>query len=321
MTSEEKERIRKWRNSLSFEPELQLITTDDERCSELANFCEALTRLAPEIDLLKDEGDAGELPALGIGPRVRYHAVPLGTELEPFLTALSSDPTRLSQLSPPVQGVMKKVDMPAFLQLFVSQQCPFCPVTVQQLLPLPTASEHIRLAIIDGYLFPELAEQYHIRSAPTLVLDEQFRWTGSVPLPELIKIISDRDPASLGKDSLKSMLKEGHALQVAQMMLAGEKIFPPLLDLLVDEKMFIRLGAMVVMETIADQNAMLAAQVVAPLWERFPHVSDQVKGDIIHVLGTCRDTSVIPKLQAVLTGQFVDDVKEAARDALKHMKE
>jgi hypothetical protein len=257
---------------------------------------------------------------LGIGPRLRYHAVPLGKELGPFLTALSSDPVQLSELGPPVRGVIEKVDLPSFLQLFVTQQCPLCPLTVQQLLPLPAASEHIRLAIIDGTLFPEVAEQYSIRSAPTLLLDEQFRWTGSVPLQELVQMISDRDPANLGAGSLESMLKEGNAFRVAQMMLERDEVFSALFGLLVHEKMFVRLGAMVVMEMIADQNAALAAQVIAPLWERFPHVPDQVKGDIIHVLGEVGDKSVISKLEVVLSGQFADEVKEAAREALEEIK-
>jgi hypothetical protein len=321
VTPEEKERIQKWHESLSSVRELELIKTDHQRCGELVSFCEGLTLLAPKVRIVQNEGDAKDLPALGIGPRLRYHAVPLGKELDAFLTALSSDPTQRSPLDPPVQEGIEKMDLPAFLQLFVTQQCPFCPLTVQQLLPLPAASEHIHLAIIDGTLFPEVAEKYSVQSAPTLLLDEQFRWTGSVPLQEVAQVLSDRDPASLGAESLESMLKEGNAFQVAQMMLEKDEVYSALIDLLVHEKMFVRLGAMVVMETIADQNAALAVRTVDSLWERFPHVSDQVKGDLIHVIGQAGDKSVISKLEALTAGQFPDEVQEAARDALAAIKE
>jgi hypothetical protein len=210
--------------------------------------------------------------------------------------------------------------MPLFRKLYVTQQCPFCPVTVQQLLPLPATSEHIHLAIIDGTLFPESAKAHGVQSAPTLLLDGQFRWTGSVPLKELAQMMSDRDPAKLGTESLESMLKEGNASHVAAMMLERRMVFPALIDLLLHDKMFVRLGAMVVIETIVEQNAALAAQVIDPLWERFPNVPDPVKGDMMHIFGEAGDKSVISKLNAVLAGQFADDVKEAAREVLEKIK-
>lgn len=320
LTSEEQDRITRWNDGLASDVVLQLITTEDPRSVELKNFCESLTKFAPRVRVIKDGGHTTELPALGIGPRLRYHAIPLGKELAPFLMALSLDLARLPRLTPPVQQAIEQIDLPAFLRLFVTQQCPFCPVTVQQLLPLPAASERIHLAIIDGALFPDVAQQHDVRSAPTLFLDEGFRWTGSVPLPELLKMMWNRDPANMGPESLASMLKEGHASRVAEMMLEKGAIFPAFFDLLAHEKMFIRLGAMVVMETMADQDTALAAQVVDPLWKRFLHATDQVQGDIVHVLGESGDKKVIPKLETILSGKFSREVKVAAREALERIK-
>jgi len=185
------------------------------------------------------------------------------------------------------------------------------------LLPLPATSEHIHLSVLEGTLFPETAQQFGVQSAPTLLLDGQFRWTGSVPLSELLQMMSSRDPRDLGVESLESMLKEGNALLVAEMMLQKESIFPAFVDLLAHEKIFIRLGAMVVMETIADENTALAAQVIDPLWERFSQAPGQVQGDILHVLGESGGKSAIPKLETVLAGKFSDEVKEAAREVLE----
>jgi alkyl hydroperoxide reductase subunit AhpF len=67
----------------------------------------------------------------------------------------------------------------------------------------------LQLTIIDGTLFPEMMQTYQIRSVPTLLLDEQFRWTGSIPLEELIDTINTRDPAALGSASLESYHKRG----------------------------------------------------------------------------------------------------------------
>lgn len=72
---------------------------------------------------------------------------------------------------------------------------------------------------------------------------------------------------------------------VAEMMVAEGKIFPAFMDMLVHEKWPVRLGAMVAMEEIIVRDKPLSEQCVEPLWERFPEMNDQVRGDVIDILG------------------------------------
>jgi hypothetical protein len=313
MTPEEEKRIVLWSKAHPEDVRIRLITTEDDRSRLLADFCDRLTTAAPNVALFAEQGDGKEIPSIEITPRLRYHAVPLVRELEPFLQALAGVSPGLSGS---MQDDLKNLDLPAFLQVFIAPTCPHCPLTVQQLLPLPLASPRIHLAVVDGALFPERAERLAVRSVPTVLLDEQYRWTGSFPLNELVGMIANRDPAKLGAASLETMLKEGNASAVAEMMLKEQKIFPAFVDLLVDEKMFVRLGAMVVMEEIVERDRGLAAQVVAPLWERFDRAGRQTRGDIIHVIGEVADPRVVPHLEAILNGPYGPDIKEAARDAL-----
>ncbi len=320
VTPEEKKRIQKWNQGLSSDVELRLIMTEDQRSVELKDFCEGLASLAPKVRVAEDEGDPKDLPALGIGPRLRYHAVPFGPELEPFLEALSSDKAPPPSIQASTPDYIERISLPVFLSLFIAPQCPHCPVTVRRLLPLPAANQYIQLAIIDGTLFPEMAQAHKIRSVPTILLDGQFRWTGSFRLEEIVAMMIDRDPAKLSPGTLESMLKDGNASQVAEIMLDTGQIYAAFLELLVHEKMFVRLGAMVVVEELADRNPALASQVIDPLWERFPDVGDQVKGDIIHVLGEAGDDSLVPRLEAVLSCSYNKEVKEAAKEVLSKIK-
>jgi hypothetical protein len=203
------------------------------------------------------------------------------------------------------------------LRLFISQQCPFCPLTIQHITPLLALNELIHLAVIDCTLFPEMAQAKRIQSVPALLLDEQFRWTGSFLLEEVTEVMTNRDPEQLGSTSLERMLKEGNASKLAEMMLERKVIFPSLLDLLTHHKWPVRLGAMVTMEEITNRDPGLAAQVIDPLWERFQHAEDSVKGDIIHVLGESGNQKVSPRMQMVLDGEYDAEVKEAAREALE----
>jgi hypothetical protein len=283
-------------------------------------FCENLTHLAPRIQVAQEEGEPNEAPAIQASRALRYHAIPLGTELGPFLEALSVSDEKASRISVSIRNHLEKIKLPTVLRLYVSQQCPFCPVAVRHVTPLLAINEFIQLTIIDCTLFPEMAQSNQIQSLPTLLLDEQFRWTGSFRLEEVVEIMTNRDPAKLGSSSLERMLKEGNAAQLAEMMLDKEEIFPAFLDLLIHKKWPVRLGAMVAMEEIMDRNPELAAQVIDPLWERFHQVEDPVKGDIIHILGESGDYKIAPRMEMILNGEYHAEVKEAAGEALEKIE-
>jgi hypothetical protein len=317
MTRQEEERIKKWNSELSGDIEIRLLVTEDKRTVEFSEFCDNLTRLAPKIRITEEEGEAKKPPSIQIGHAVRYHAIPLGTELEPFLGALSSLNKGFSRIPVSIRGDLEKIRLPALLRLYVSQQCHFCPATVRQIIPLPDTNELIQLTIIDCILFPELAQSDRIQSVPTLLLDEQFRWTGPFELEELVEVITNRDPARLSASSLERMLKEGNAAKIAEMMLDKGKLFPAFFDLLIHEKWPVRLGAMVAMEEIGERNPELAAQVIEPLWENFHHVEDPVKGDIIYIFGESGNYEIASRLEMVLDGQYDAEVKEAAKEALE----
>ncbi|NVM22193.1 MAG: thioredoxin family protein [Desulfobacterales bacterium] len=317
MRPREEERIRKWNGEVSGDIRIGLLVTGDKRSRELSEFCENLARLAPKIRIVKEEGEPKEAPAIRISSALRYHAVPLGTELEPFLEALSASGEKSSLVPEHVRDQLEKIELPAGLRLYVSRQCPFCPVTVRQIVPLLAANELVRLAIIDCDLFAEMAQLNGVRSVPTLLLDEQFRWTGQLHLEEVVEVITNRDPAKLGASSLQRMLREGNAVRLAEMMLDKEDIFPAFVDLLTHEKWPVRLGAMVAMEEISGRNRQLAARVIGPLWERFDHAGDTVKGDIIYILGESGDRRIAPRLEVILAGEYDAEVKEAAKEALE----
>jgi hypothetical protein len=317
MTPQEEAQIRKFNNELSADIDVGLVMTGDGRSKEFEHFCEDLIRLAPKIRLTREEGEPEETPAIQVRHALVYHAVPLGKELPPFLNALSASDGGAENIPTSIGDHLKRIHVPAMLRLFISQQCPFCPATVQRITPLVEANELIHLTIIDCTLFPEMAEANQIQSVPALLLDKQFRWTGSFLIEEVIEVITNRDPAELGSLSLERMLKEGNAAKLAEMMLESGHIFPSLFDLLTHHKWPVRLGAMVVMEEVTSRNPELATQVVDPLWERFQHVEDPVKGDIIHVLGESGNHRILPWMRKVLDGEYDAEVKEAAREALE----
>ncbi len=315
MTPREETIIKDWSRTLGTEIIIELTITPDERSRAFQAFCEHLSRLVPKVRIkTKNEPDTA-FPEIRI-ENVRYQAIPSGKALESFLGIFSDKGSQVGSLPASMLEQLGRNEIPASLKVYVTPHCPFCPGTVRKLLGLAAANPFIMLTVIDGTLFPESAQSDYIQSAPTVILDDQFRWTASVQIPEVVDMILNRDLSRFSASSLRDMFNNGDALRVANMMLDSEKLIPAFLELLVHDKWPVRLAAMVTFEALAEKNNMLVAQANEFLWETFPQAEDAVKGDILYLLGKSRDANVIPKLKTVLAGHYPTDLKEAAREAL-----
>jgi hypothetical protein len=312
----EKKQIADWSRTLKDDIFIRLILTGDERSQTFKDFCDDLTRIAPKIKIKREKDDESKPPVIRVG-NVGYQAIPTGKELEPFLSALADGDGHAQNSPLSVHKKLHQIRVPALLKVYIMPHCPFCPATVKKLLGLAAASESIKLTIIDGSFFPEMAASDKIQSAPTVLLDDQFYWTGSIQMEEIVDMIINRDPSRLSASSLKAMFEEGNALEVARMMLDSGKIFSAFTELLVHKKWPIRLAAMVAFETIAEENYTLVHSTIPYLWDCFLKAEDTIKGDILYLLGKSGDKGIIQKLETVLNGSYGVDVKEAAEEALE----
>ena len=323
LTESDKKQLNKLNQSLTGEIKIGSTAAGHPQGQVFREFCDHLAQLVPNIKITSEDGSSKQPPEIQIGNGLRYQAIPTGLEIQPFteaLAALDSESSPIS-MSESIQMKLQQNELPATLIAFISPHCTFCPQVIRQLIPLSMADAGVQLIIIDGNLFPELAQRHKIQSVPTILLDEQFRWTGSVPLEEIVDAISTRNPALLGAASLESILKDGQASHLAAMMLDINEIFPAFYDLLIHDKWPVRLGAMVVMEEIAQEDPDLAAEAIAPMWDHFENSADQIKGDILYLFGEIGEQSVIPRLGEVIKGDYDNEVKEAAQEALEKLSE
>jgi hypothetical protein len=317
MTPRDESRIREWNDRLPGEVTLRLVLSrsDEARNHELTGFCDALSRITPAVQLKKDKAEADDpAPALEIAPTLRYQAAPLGLELPPFLDALAGTSMTTSHS---MQAELEKIPAPVYFKLYVAQTCPHCPLVVRQLAPLALAGDTLHLTVIDGGLFTEAAEADGIQVVPTLILDDDRRWTGSLKPEEILDVVVNRDPAEMSRATMERIIKEGKADRLARLMLEKGEIFPPLFDILTHEKWHVRLGAMVVVEALADEDPKLADRLIPPLWDRYKTADTSIKGDILYVLGTAGSADTIPLLQEAMDRADAEEVEEAASEALE----
>jgi hypothetical protein len=316
---EERKQIAALNDKLKRTIDIRLTTSRDARSQVLRTFSRELVENAPKIRMVfEKDNETDALPGLHVASSIVYHAVPHGRELSPFLDMLAdvSEPREKNVQTGPVQ----ELQLPARLKLYVSSMCTFCPAVARKLLPLALRNTNIRLDVIDGVLFPEMADADHIRSVPTLILDDQFRWTGTVDLNEILRTIQHRDPTQLSAETLASMISGGNAYGLSEMMLKEECIFPGFIDLLAHETFSVRLGAMAAAEELVERRISLAVEMAAPLAERFERQSDAVKGDILYIIGASGDDRSHEFLKKISTGEYSKEVKEAAAEALEEIR-
>ena len=319
LTDLDKKQLVRLNDQLSGGVKIGLAASEHAQTPLFKEFCDELSHLVPNIRITSEDSSPNQPPQIFIGEGIRYQAIPGGLEMLPFTEALAAMDSGPEPLSDSIKTRLEQNDLPATLVAYISPQCTFCPQVISDLIPLSMADLGVQLIVIDGTLFPESAQNHKIQSVPTILLDEQFRWTGTIALDELVDAICTRDPAKLGVNSMQSILKDGQAGHLAAMMLEAQKLFPAFYDLLTHDKWPVRLGAMVVMEEIAQEASGLAADAIDPLWERFENAGDQIKGDILYLFGEIGSKRVIPWLEGVINGGYDDEVKEAAQEAMEKL--
>ena len=217
--------------------------------------------------------------------------------------------------------VLKQGKTPFFLTLFITSICPYCPKTVRDISKLALANSNIYLDIVDGQLYDRLAQTHNIKAAPTLVYNENFRWTGQVDVLSVIEVLDNENPEHLSARSLLAMIETGKASVVAGMMIERQSVFKSLFDLLLDDKWSVRLGAMVVAEEIGNLDAALGFKLMERLWTSFGTAVDTVRGDILYLAGSIGSVEFIDRIDNILNKLLMDDLKEAAHEAIQCLTE
>lgn len=289
---------------------VRLIAGDDPRSGKFREFASSLVDLAPGVRV--DRRRDASLPAILIGRSWRYHLVPGGAELAPFLDLLER-----AGKSPPAPG---NGSLKGRVDAYASNDCPHCAATIRRILPLPFSQPGIEVAVIDPVMFPELAEGRDIRSVPVVICNDTFRWTGAAPIEEILDAVEHADePWRLGAAVLRRMIEERSTGRLSEMMIAAGRVFPAFLELLVHPDFSVRLGAMAVMERIGERDDELAASALDPLWRASAGLDSPVRGDVIYLIGEFGHREWLAPLEALLGENPPPDLKEAVEEAIEKL--
>jgi thioredoxin reductase (NADPH) len=140
-------------------------------------------------------------PTLMIAPErysIRWLGAPLGEEARTFLEILILVGLGKSHLSDQSLNVIKKIDSPRNIKVFVSPTCPYCPQqavnAVKAAVEMP---EYISLEIIDIQSEPELALQYAAQSVPQAFANDVLIGQGAQPEEVFVLSLQKLEPQTI----------------------------------------------------------------------------------------------------------------------------
>jgi thioredoxin reductase (NADPH) len=140
-------------------------------------------------------------PTLLIAPErysIRWLGAPLGEEARTFLEILILVGLGKSHLSDQSLNVIKKIDSPRNIKVFVSPTCPYCPQqavnAVKAAVEMP---EYISLEIVDIQSEPELALQYAAQSVPQAFANDVLIGQGAQPEEVFILSLQKLEPQTV----------------------------------------------------------------------------------------------------------------------------
>ncbi|WP_300460068.1 thioredoxin family protein [Desulfobacula sp.] len=313
--------ILNWDQTMETPIKIKRIDTDHTENNQFINFTDQIRDTTSHL-IIESEKQEKDLPGFLLKKNIFYSALPLEKELDPFLEFLSQingSPSAAAEsaLSDPLRQTLDRLDIPVRLTLYIALQCPHCPAVVRTVIPLALYCSNIHLHIIDGSLFPETAQKDAVMSAPCLILEDDFRWTGGVTADEIVKMITSRDPAHLSADTLKTVLEQGDADWITRQMIEKNQIFDAFITLLIHKTWSVRLGAMVVVEALAETDPELAARICPLLIHRFPGKDIPIQGDILYALGEAGDRETMEWIKRKRIQLNHEDLMDAAEEALE----
>lgn len=103
---------------------------------------------------------------------VRYAGIPAGHEFSSLIHDLVLVSGRDSGLSQETRDLLKGIEQPVHMQVFVTPTCPYCPRAVVLAHQMAMESPYIQAEMVEAIEFPELSERFGVSGVPQTTINE-----------------------------------------------------------------------------------------------------------------------------------------------------
>ncbi len=172
--------------------ECQYCDITQQILEELAELSEKINVEIHDFDTDKNAAEKYKLemiPAIvmldeqGNDMRIRFYGVPSGYEFSTLIEdVIATSKGGKVELSPTTLEILKELDRPIKLQVFVTPTCPYCPKAVSMAQKLAMKSPFIQGEMVEANEFPELSMRYNVSSVPHIIInDGEGEFVGALP--------------------------------------------------------------------------------------------------------------------------------------------
>ncbi|NOZ59102.1 MAG: hypothetical protein GXO66_05960 [Euryarchaeota archaeon] len=262
--------------SLEEDAALVLIRGGGSLREELEEFARTVAGLSDRLELRVLDGH-GDVPGLGVEragrTAVLFRLVPTGRLLAPFLEALTWRPPREAGTSGGAE-----------LLLFVTRSCPHCARVLRRCIRMSLGGRVAGCVVVDALAEEKLREEYAVTATPTLVVDGMLKLEGDVSEREIAAATEAVRRREERPGIVRQMLASGLAERAAKLALEDEAVARALVQLLADEGLRVRMGAMLALEELFRARPEMLERLEAELERMLRHERAEVRGDVAWLL-------------------------------------
>lgn len=171
---------------------------DCEYCPETEQLLKELAETSEKIQLeiinvITDKDKLGEeiidkVPTITVGnKRIRFSGIPAGYEFAVLIEDIIEVSKEESFLSPQSVELIKKIDKPVNIKVFVTPTCPYCPRMVKYAHSAALINPNIYAEMIEATEFPELADRYSVYGVPKTIINDSIEIEGAVPEEQFVQ--------------------------------------------------------------------------------------------------------------------------------------
>lgn len=175
---------------INFTQELECMYCRETRqlLQELADLDDRIQLKVYNFQLDKEKAEAygvDKIPATviegGKDYGIRYYGIPSGYEFASLLEDILMVSQGDSGLSDSSKELVRGIDKPVHIQVFVTPTCSYCPSAVRLAHQLAMENENITADMVEATEFPHLSQKYGVMGVPKTIINESVSIEGAVP--------------------------------------------------------------------------------------------------------------------------------------------
>lgn len=163
-------------------------------CNEAEEVINIIASMSPLISIEKCTCDVNhpqarrfridKHPAIVIhGERefnIRYFGLPVGYEFGVVVDDIIVASTGMVKLPLHVIDLVKSINVPIHIQVFVTPTCPYCPSVAKLAHSFAVLNQNIVADVIEASELPELSKRYGVYAVPKTVINDVVEFEGAV---------------------------------------------------------------------------------------------------------------------------------------------